>query len=387
MTTTHIDSETKSGFSALIQDTTLLSALDTLSFHTPTPVQSAAIPPLLDGRDVVIQASTGSGKTLAFAIPVIQEVRASQRARGTLALIVTPTRELALQVRKVIQSLAPDLKPACIIGGASGHALVRELREDNRIVVGTPGRLLDFIERREIFLRKCKQFVLDEADEMLSLGFLEDVHDLLKKIPKPRQGMFFSATITGRVENLARTFLSDPLFLKIGGDDERSSPDVEHFFCRVSGGLADKALALCKLIEMENPESAIVFCNTKSDTELVEAILTRRGFDAKRINSDLTQKERGKTLDAFRAKRLRILVATDVAARGIDVSALDLVVNYSLHMQPETYVHRSGRTGRAGQNGRAISLVAPQDWSAFHGLTKTLSISMQPFQLAADVAA
>jgi ATP-dependent RNA helicase DeaD len=236
--------------------------------------------------------------------------------------------------------------------------------------------LLDLLNQREIFLRKCSQFVLDEADEMLSMGFLEDVQSILKRLPSKRQGMFFSATLSPRVGMLAQSFLHQPEIIEIE-KSVKNTPDIKHLFCRVSGGVADKAKSLCNLLEQENASSAIIFCNTKSDTELVEVFMKRRGFNAQRINSDLSQKERVKVLDGLRSGSLRYLIATDVAARGIDISHLELVVNYSIHNDSEAYVHRTGRTGRAGRSGVAISLVAPQDNGAFYGLQRTLGL---PFE-------
>jgi len=367
-------------FSQLLSDNELVKALNERGLTTPTKVQAASIPEALAGHDLIVQAQTGSGKTLAFSLPILEKLRKSPETFGTQALIVTPTRELALQVRQVITSIAPDIKPPCIIGGASARDQIAELREDSRIVVGTPGRLLDLIEQREILLRKCRQFVLDEADEMLSMGFVEEVRTILSKLPKPRQGLFFSATITPRVQMLTKSFLKDPKTIVIETDTE-SAPEIEHLYCNIESGITAKAIALCNIIDVHKPDSAIVFCNTKSDTELVEVYLQRRGFDARRINSDLSQKERDSIMTALRTGELRFLIATDVAARGIDIKQLDLVINYSIHDQPETYVHRTGRTGRAGRKGRALSLVGPQDFSAFYSLRKTLSVEMKELAL------
>lgn len=361
----------QTSFDQIISDPIIRAALKEQNLIHPTAVQAEAIPAALTGKDLIVQAQTGSGKTLAFVIPIVQRILENPSQRGTLALIVTPTRELALQVQEVIASIAPSIKPACIIGGASIRNQIRELRDDSRIVVGTPGRINDLLQQRELILRKCQTFVLDEADEMLSMGFLEEVRSILTKLPAQRQGMLFSATISPRVQMLSQSFLKEPQSIVIELN-EINKPDIEHLFFRVSGGVTEKASALCNLIESQNPTSAVIFCNSKSDTELVEVYLRRRGFQASRINSDLSQKERQNIMQSMKNGELRLLIATDVAARGIDIESLDLVVNYSLHEDTEVYVHRTGRTGRAGRSGRAISIVGAQDFASFYRLQKRL---------------
>jgi ATP-dependent RNA helicase DeaD len=226
-------------------------------------------------------------------------------------------------------------------------------------------------------------FVLDEADEMLSMGFIDEVRKILAKLPRERQGLFFSATITPRVLSLASSFLVNPKRIEITRQAE-TAPLIDHLFCRVDGSLTAKAEALATYLKKRGPRSAIVFCNTKSDTELVEILLRKRGFEPKRLNSDLSQKERDRTMSSFRSGDLRILVATDVAARGIDVSDVELVVNYSLHETPETYVHRTGRTGRAGRSGTALSLVGPQDFTVFHSLSRKLPCALSEIAISAE---
>jgi superfamily II DNA/RNA helicase len=370
----------ESFFLDLVKHPSIRGQLKTLNIITPTPVQRAAIPAVLTGQDCIVEAQTGSGKTLAFVLPVLSRMIDASPVDGTFGLIITPTRELALQVRNVVMSVVPDLQPACIIGGAKQEGQIRDLRNDPRIIVGTPGRLIDLIEQRKIDLRNCKMFVLDEADEMLSMGFVEEVRAILSKLPKQRQGLFFSATMTQRVGQLAESFLVKPLRVELEPVEETSQL-IEHLFCRVDGGLTSKATALAAFLEEYKPKSAIVFCNTKSDTELVQILLRKRGTESERLNSDLSQKERERTMNKFRSGEVKILVATDVAARGIDVKDLELVVNYAIHDQPETYVHRTGRTGRAGKSGKALSLVAPQDFPAFYSLQKKLPPSLAEVQV------
>jgi ATP-dependent RNA helicase DeaD len=255
---------------------------------------------------------------------------------------------------------------------------LKELETDRRIIVGTPGRVLDHMQQRTILLRKCQYFVLDEADEMLSMDFLEPITEILRRLPAQRQGLFVSATITPRVESLASSFLRNPRQIVIDTPGEEQ-PQIRHRYCEVSGELTAKMTALCDILEVENPTSAIIFCNTKSDTELVEKFLRRRGFDARCINSDLNQKQRDYVMAKIRARELRYLVGTDIAARGIDIAQIDLVVNYALPQDSESYVHRTGRTGRAGRSGEAISLVGPQDFMAFTNLKRTVSVALEQF--------
>jgi ATP-dependent RNA helicase DeaD len=370
-----LESLSPKSFRDLLFHESLLSALDKLGLVTPTPVQEETIPRALAGKDLIVQAKTGSGKTFAFALPLLSHLESLASDGGgkgdTFGLIVTPTRELANQISEVITLLSTNYRPACLIGGESFQKQLRALEEDHRIVVGTPGRILDLIQQRRVFLNKCQYFVLDEADEMLSMGFLEDVRNILSKLPKERQGLFVSATISPYVESLANSFLKNPERIVISTPTEEL-PSIEHIYFEVGMGVAAKTSGLCHALQSFNPRSAIVFCNTKSDTELVEVILKRRGFQAEKINSDLPQKQRDKIMDKVRSGELKILIGTDIAARGIDLDQVDLVVNYAIHEQSELYVHRTGRTGRAGRAGTAISLVGPQDFSAFYNLRKAI---------------
>lgn len=373
------DAGAMAGFTA-IQQSELLEALARLSITTPTPVQREALPSILKGGDHIVEAQTGSGKTLAFVLPILSKLLDSMPHSGNFALIITPTRELAVQVSAVVSSLIPEIQPACIIGGAKQEGQIRQLRKDPRIIVGTPGRLLDLINQRQILLRKCQMFVLDEADEMLSMGFIDEVKEILSRLPKERQGLFFSATITPRVLSLASSFLKKATRIEVAPESHRV-PLINHLFCRVDGALTAKAQALTVFLDQHKPRSAIVFCNTKSDTELVEIMLRKRGIESRRINSDLSQKERERVMSDFRSGELTLLIATDVAARGIDVSDVELVVNYALHETTETYVHRTGRTGRAGRSGTALTLVGPQDFANFYSLSRKLPVSLTEIQI------
>lgn len=370
-------------FADLIPIPAIVRVIESLGFTTPTPVQRDALPLAFQGRDLIVQARTGSGKTLVFALPVLAHLAQVPNQKKTFCLVVVPTRELAVQVTEVVSSLDPDLHPVCLIGGEKIKTQIDGLEEDPRVVIGTPGRILDMIRQHRLRLDDCRYFALDEADEMLSLGFLEDVRAILSRLPDYRQGLFISATITPRVQGLANTFLTRPETVVIdAGPDNQST--IEHCYCEVGGEVMSKPMALCDLIETLRPRSAIIFCNTKSDTELVEALLRRRGFDARRLNSDLTQAQRNWIMAKIKGGELQFIVGTDIAARGLDIEQIDLVFNYSLHEQSETYVHRTGRTGRAGRSGRAISLLGPQDLANFHYMKKTMKIDFKQLPLPTE---
>jgi ATP-dependent RNA helicase DeaD len=370
-------------FKEIVTNGAVLAALDRLKIQVPTPVQAQAIPCALSGKDIIVQAKTGSGKTLAFVLPLLTHLERAADHRGTFALIVTPTRELANQICSVIASVTDKVTPCCLIGGASMRDQEEALNRDRRVIVGTPGRLLDFIRQRLIILRNCQYFVLDEADEMLSMGFLEEVRAILSRLPDRRQGLFVSATITPRVDMLANSFLTKPERIIINTVGEERAP-IEHLFCEVTNEITAKANAVCDLIETQRPRSTVIFCNTKSDTELVEVFLRRRGFNARRLNSDLPQRERDLIMAQIRAGELQILIATDIAARGLDVDLIDLVFNYAIPEEAEVYVHRTGRTGRAGRSGRAISLVGPQDFTAFQNLKRFVNFELTKLALPSE---
>jgi len=373
-------------FRDLIDNATVLAALDAVGFTKATPVQVSSLPLALGGRDLMLQAKTGSGKTLAFVLPMLSLLAATDNTSETVALILTPTRELASQICVVIRSLTKNVEPVCVIGGMSIGGQIRELERDKRVVVGTPGRILDLLRQRELSFRSAKFFAVDEVDEMFSMDFAEDVRAILSRLPDQRQGLFVSATISPKVEMLANNFLTNPEKIVISTPGELMPP-VEHLYYEVKGEVTAKANALCDIIETYSPRSAIVFCNTKSDTELVQAFLARRGYDAEFLNSDLNQRQRDHIMTTMREGKLRLLVGTDLAARGLDIESLDLVVNYALPDQPEVYTHRTGRTGRAGRSGRAISLIGPQDFMAWVMIRRgaTMEITKQELPTEEEV--
>ena len=374
-------------FEEILQPGSLLDAVKKLGFTKPTDVQARTVPIAMRGGDMIVQAKTGSGKTLAFVLPMLQrlsEAETKGKITTTFGIAVVPTRELAVQVVEVVKSLTGDVFPACLIGGMDMQQQYKDLEKDPRIIVGTPGRILDFLRQKAIRLNNCRFFVLDEVDEMLSIGFIDDVRTILSRLPDRRQGLFLSATLTPRVDMLAHSFLSHPDHVVLNADGEEQ-PSIEQWFYEIGGELMAKPAALCDLIETLRPASAIIFCNTKSDTQLVEVWLRRRGFEARRLNSDLSQSQRNRVMKKIRAGQIQFLVATDIAARGIDIAQIDLVINYAIHEQPEIYVHRTGRTGRAGRHGRAISLVGPRDFSSFHFVTKVLDRNFEKKVLPTDI--
>jgi ATP-dependent RNA helicase DeaD len=337
----------------------LLQAVTALGFEQPAPIQAQAIPPALEGKDVVGQSQTGSGKTMAFAIPVVQKIDPGER--GVRALIMCPTRELAMQVCEEVGKLTahkPGIKALPIYGGATYDRQIRGLKAGAQIVVGTPGRILDFIERGVMRLDELKMLVFDEADEMLDMGFREDIDKLMEAVPADRQTLFFSATIDGPIRKLVESYTRDPAIITVQ-HKAMTVPTVEQRF--YESHWRSKMEVLCRVLDIENPKLAIVFANTKRTVDDVTDALLARGYAADRLHGDLNQMARDRVMKNFRSGTIEVLVATDVAARGLDVDDVDLVVNYDLPYDEEDYVHRIGRTGRAGRSGKAASLVSGRD--------------------------
>lgn len=333
----------------------LLSALADLNHETPTPIQADIIPLMLMGKDVVAQSQTGTGKTASFALPILENLAPGNN--GIQALILCPTRELAIQVAKAIKEYGKYTKfnVMAIYGGQSYSEQLRNLRRGLDIVVGTPGRLLDLLEKRKAMdLSNLKHFVLDEADEMLSMGFIDDIERIIQKTPEFHQTALFSATLPKQIRNLAKKYLVDPESITIEGQ-ELTVDSIEQKYYIVDE--RNKFAALTRLIETEDISSALIFARTRASSRELANGLVQRGFTTEALNGDLSQDARMQILDSFRAKKINILVATDVAARGIDIDDISHVFNYDLPDQSEVYVHRVGRTGRAGRSGTAITFV------------------------------
>ncbi len=337
----------------------LLKAIESLGFELPSPIQSEAIPPALEGRDVVGQSQTGSGKTMAFAVPAMQKIDPAQAA--VQALILCPTRELAMQVCAEVHKLTP-YKPGIhavpVYGGSSYGRQIRALKQGAQMVVGTPGRVLDLISRKDLRLEALKLLVFDEADKMLDMGFREDIDKVMASAPAERQTICFSATFSRQIRNLIDTYTNEPATITIE-HKALTVPTIEQRFYEVRG--RSKMEALCRILDIEDAQKAIVFTNTKKAADEITDGLVARGYTADRLHGDLTQMMRDRVMKNFRSGAIDVLVATDVAARGLDVDDVDIIFNFDLPYDEEDYVHRIGRTGRAGRSGKAVNLVAGKE--------------------------
>ncbi|HEX6767422.1 MAG TPA: DEAD/DEAH box helicase [Polyangiaceae bacterium] len=369
-------------FDALPLTPEVRRAVDELGYVHPTPVQLAVFEPATRGKDLVVQARTGPGKTAAFGLPIVDQL-VKKNLAAVQALVLCPTRELALQVTREVTALAKHrgIRPAAVYGGAPMPRQVAEIKAGAQLVIGTPGRVLDHLHRRTIDPTSVRLLVLDESDEMLSMGFLPQITDILSFLPASRQTLLFSATLPADIRRMAETRLKSPVFLTLSGD-HIGALEILHFVYVVPG---DKLAAMIQVVETENPESAVVFCNTKDETKRVAAALEQQGYAADWLNADLAQNDREKVMDATRRGELRFLVATDVASRGIDISHLTHVINYDFPESAEAYVHRTGRTGRAGRTGVAISLVGPRDVGNLYMLRLTYKLRPIERQLPSAV--
>ncbi len=352
-----------------------------LGWTKPMPVQARVVPLMRGGTDLIVKAQTGSGKTGAFGIPIVAGIEAD--ALGCQALVLAPTRELAKQVATEIEALGAPKGIRClpIYGGVGYAAQLEGIDAGHQVIVGTPGRILDHLGSGRLRLDKVRMLVLDEADEMLSLGFWPDMREINKYLPADRQSCLFSATIPEKVKSLSRFFLRDPEFVSLN-DDTSSPQEIEHYYMITTA--QEKEANLLRILEYEDPESAIVFCNTKDAVRFVTNYLQRRGLDADQISGDLSQAAREAAMGKIKAGKLRILVATDVAARGIDISDLTHVFGYAAPESPEIYVHRTGRTGRAGKTGTAISLVSGLDIGNFRMIQNVNKIKITERKVPTD---
>ena len=337
----------------------LLTALREVGYETPSPIQAATIPPLLAGRDVLGQAQTGTGKTAAFALPAL--ARLEPAPGKPQVLVLAPTRELAIQVAEAFQKYAhhiPGFQVLPIYGGQSYGPQLHALKRGVHVVVGTPGRVIDHLERGSLDLSELRMLVLDEADEMLRMGFIDDVEAVLKKTPETRQVALFSATMPAQIKRIAQTYLKDPVEIAIKAQTT-TAENIRQRFWMVSG--VNKLDALTRIMEAEPFDAMIIFARTKLGTDELAEKLAARGFSAAAINGDVEQKTRERTIQRLKDGQIDVLVATDVAARGLDVERISHVLNYDIPYDTESYVHRIGRTGRAGRKGEAILFVAPRE--------------------------
>ncbi|TWH45451.1 DEAD/DEAH box helicase [Sporomusa sp. KB1] len=340
-----------------ISDLTI-RALSDMGFEEPTPIQEQAIPILLTGKDLVGQAQTGTGKTAAFGIPLLENIGKSVGA--TFGIVLTPTRELCIQVAEELNKLGQfsNVRTLPIYGGQDIQRQIRSLQRRPQIIVATPGRLMDHMDRRTIKLSDIKMVVMDEGDEMLNMGFIEDIEKILSATPDSRQTLLFSATMPRQIQNLAQRFLKDPALISIKSK-EVTVPLIEQYYMEVLD--RQKFDVFCRLLDIQSPELSIVFGRTKRRVDELTEGLKKRGYSAEGIHGDLTQAKRDSVLRQFREGTIDILVATDVAARGLDVSGVTHVYNFDIPQDPESYVHRVGRTGRAGQTGLAMTFVIPRE--------------------------
>ncbi|MGE9911652.1 DEAD/DEAH box helicase [Atopobiaceae bacterium SGI.236] len=347
----------------------ILAGVEALGFTDPTPVQAGAIPRVLEGRDVVASAQTGTGKTAAFTLPTLQRIagedgtrRADKRRRGPFALVVTPTRELAQQIDKVASVVCAQTgqRATIVVGGTKFDRQIAELERGCDMLVATPGRLLDLIEHNHVSLSQVETLVLDEADRMLDMGFWPSIRRIMHELPAKHQTLLFSATIPPSIKSTIDALLTDPVTVEIARTGE-TADTVEEHLCPVTQG--QKTQLLEALLDRFAPERVLVFCRTKHRVDDVCRLLKKAGVKVDVMHADRPQGARERALEKFRAGKIQILVATDVMSRGIDVSGIDAVVNFDVPMDPEDYVHRIGRTGRAGATGHAYTFVAPDEIS------------------------
>ena len=357
----------------------LIKVLDEVGYETPSAIQEQCIPHLLSGHDVIGQAQTGTGKTAAFSLPLIDRIDIS--TNQVQLLVLAPTRELAIQVSEAVQTYARHLKGFHVLpiyGGQSYDIQLRPLKRGVHVVVGTPGRVMDHIKKGTLKLNSLKALVLDEADEMLRMGFIDDVKWVMEKLPKERQIALFSATMPDVIRRVAEKFLNDPKIVKIK-TKTATAQTISQRYWLVSG--VNKLDALTRILEVESFDALLIFVRTKTATVDLAEKLSARGFSAEAINGDIAQNQRERTIQQLKKGKIDILIATDVAARGLDVERISHVVNYDIPQDPESYVHRIGRTGRAGREGKAILFVAPRERRMLQTIERITRQPITPMQL------
>lgn len=369
-------------FAELNLDPRIQSAIDKTGYTHPTPIQAQAIPVIKQGGDVTGIAQTGTGKTAAFVLPMIHRLtKGRARARMPRSLILCPTRELAAQVAENFEQYGADLKlnMALLIGGVSFKEQEQKLMRGVDVLIATPGRLIDQFERGKILLTGLEVFTIDEADRMMDMGFIPDIEKICKLLPARRQTLLFSATMPKEIARLAATFQKDPVRIEVARQSQTAETIAQHVVKIPRGDDKAKRTALRRIIESREVVNGIVFCNRKREVDIVAKSLSKHGFDAAPIHGDLPQSERMKTLQRFRDGELKFLVASDVAARGLDVPDVGHVFNYAPPVKDEDYVHRIGRTGRAGRSGESFTLVAPADAKGWRGVTLLIKTDVEEY--------
>lgn len=369
-------------FADLNLDPRIQSAIDKTGYTHPTPIQAQAIPIIMRGGDVTGIAQTGTGKTAAFVLPMIHRLtKGRARARMPRSLIICPTRELAAQVAENFEQYGADLKlnMALLIGGVSFKEQEQKLMRGVDVLIATPGRLIDQFERGKILLNGVEVFTIDEADRMMDMGFIPDIEKICGMLPPRRQTLLFSATMAKEIERLANTFQKDPVRIEVARESKTAETITQHVVKIPRGDDKAKRTALRRVIESREVVNGIVFCNRKREVDIVAKSLTAHGFDAAPIHGDLPQSERSATLQKFRDGELKFLVASDVAARGLDVPDVGQVFNYAPPVKDEDYVHRIGRTGRAGREGESFTLVSPADEKAWRGVLMLIKTDVEEY--------
>lgn len=365
----------KENFGDLLLDKKIVAALTDMGFEEPSPIQAATIPLVLEGSDVIGQAQTGTGKTAAFGIPLVQSI---EDRRHIEALIMTPTRELAIQVAEEIGKIGRTTRVRAlpIYGGQPIERQIRALKSGVQIVIGTPGRLIDHINRRTIKLDHIKFLVLDEADEMLDMGFVDDIEEIMRALPPERQTLLFSATMPRPILSLAKKYMKAPKSVTIT-KEELTVPSIEQYYFETK----DKVEGLCRLLDTEIDGKLIIFCRTKKGVDDLSIALSSRGYMAEGLHGDLSQNQRDRVMKKFREGACDVLIATDVAARGIDIENITHVINFDIPQDPESYVHRIGRTGRAGNSGVAMTFITPREFRQLKLIEKIAKTRIQRRQL------
>ncbi|HNQ69368.1 MAG TPA: DEAD/DEAH box helicase [Bacteroidales bacterium] len=349
----------------------ILAAIKELDFNTPTPIQEKVIPHLLETKqDLVGLAQTGTGKTAAFGLPILQQINYNDN--HTQCIIISPTRELCVQIAKDMTNYAkyiPAVRIVAVYGGASIENQIRDLKKGSHIIAGTPGRVLDLIKRKILKIDKISFLVLDEADEMLNMGFKEDIDLILETTPKHKQTLLFSATMPPEIMKIAENYMVNPLEISVGNKNS-GAENVEHFYYLVNA--KNRYLALKRIADINPDVYGIVFCRTRKETQEIADKLIEDGYNADALHGDLSQSQRDHVMQKFRSGHLQLLVATDVAARGLDVNNLTHIINYNLPDEREVYIHRSGRTGRAGKKGESVSIIHSKELHKIREIEKTL---------------
>ncbi len=355
----------------------LLQSLKNINFDEPTEVQQKTIPIAMNGRDVIVRSKTGTGKTGAFLVPIIQML---EHGGAVSALIVVPTRELAIQVSHVAHSLLGGTKAsvALVYGGASINVQIDALRRNPAIVIGTPGRLIDLMERKELRLSKAKFLVLDEADLMLDLGFMDDVEFIISRMPREKQVMLFSATMPAKILGLSKKYMRNADFIEVGSNDELTVDTISHSYTVSSR--AHKIETMLNYIAENNLTKSIIFSATKRNADLLYNVLVDQGFRVALIHGNIRQSQREKNLQDFR-KNAQFLVATNVAARGLDIGGISDIINFDIPEEPYIYVHRVGRSARMGADGKAFSIVTPEEIRHIHNIEDSVNIKIEKVQL------